>query len=122
MIEETARHRKLKVSASSAPQSSSGSQKNRERDRNSKIHGSRYRPKGLETESKEGKETKALTSPQKAKRETRSRTLRRSLHSDSHRRVLFGLRPLPHGHQSRRIFENGKYRFLDERRLAAKLP
>ena len=47
----------------------SQSEKSRER-WNSKIHGSRYRPKGLETESKEeGKETSAHKFPKGKKRD-----------------------------------------------------
>ena len=42
--------------------------------------------------------------------------------SSAQPRFPTGLRPLPHGNQIRRIFDDGKYRFLDERRLAAKLP
>ena len=64
--------------------------KSRER-LNSKIHGSSIRLKGLETENKKDKE-KALTSPQKAKRETRSRTLGRSLGNDSNRGVFLAMK------------------------------
>ena len=43
----------------------------------------------LKLRARKKEKKQALTSPQKAKSETRSRTLRRSLDRDSHRRVLF---------------------------------
>ena len=43
----------------------------------------------LKMRARKKEKKQALTSPQKAKGETRSRTLRQSLDSDSHRQVLF---------------------------------